>query len=163
MPDDDGLGEFFKDIRTTFDTVVTLSIAFVLLAVSLIVVSLLLLTLFATPVKSAPAPFPKRQPTKIQRDLTYKLTGTWKMHWGSSVFNVVLSPGGHYACDSGTSGIRWTGSWHVYDGKLWISETSTPQDQMSWKHFGCKLCPYEFKGEIVEGSYTGTLITLIKP
>ena len=87
---------------------------------------------------AAPAPFARALPQSEQLRRG-NLAGTWTLHWHGSRGSVTLTADGRYSCR--WCGLNFTGSWKVYEGQLWITESYRPTDSNSWHAYSVSLEP----------------------
>lgn len=122
--------------------------------------ALILMVCPGTPLEAAPAPFPRSVTASKSRLHSSDLVGEWQMRWSGHEWTVTLSPTGHYTCKG--TGLVFVGSWGLdADGRFWITESSRPQDPVSWRSYSARLCHRSLSGRIEFGS-PGTEIKLIR-
>lgn len=106
---------------------------------------LVLCLVVTTSLQSAPAPFCARQTT--HRSLKQILVGEWDMRWGSTTFRIVLSANGNYSAKLGS--LHYVGSWSA-DGEYFrITESTRPEDALSWRSYCVRMDRYNVSGKEV--------------
>lgn len=106
------------------------------------------------PAIGAPAPMPRHRPVRpIGHD---GMVGAWWMAWGGQSGTVTLTADGGYRCRWG--GITFVGSWRIDgEGRLVITESTTPHDPRSWRTYAVCLDPATMTGEVVSGCPSTTV------
>jgi hypothetical protein len=104
----------------------------------------------ASVAKGSPIPFakpPARKPA-LSRGL---FIGEWEMRWGELRSRVTLKENGSYLCRWGS--VAYVGSWGLDStGRLWITETATPQDFRSWHSYAVRIDAVTMSGKVEAGA-----------
>src|SRR5262249_57203232 len=79
------------------------------------------------------------------------LVGTWVLTWAGQSGDMTLTARGDYVCHMG--GLTYVGSWYLdYAGRFCISESPTPHNTHSWRHYAVRLDPRTLAGRVEAGS-----------
>jgi hypothetical protein len=82
------------------------------------------------------------------------------MVWSGQTATVTLSPRGDYVCHM--SGLTYVGAWSLdQHGRFCITESPTPHNSASWRHYAVRLDPRTLTGRVEVGS-PGTTVSLLR-
>jgi hypothetical protein len=125
-----------------------------------IVLTLAILTLGWQSATAAPAPF--ERPAARHKHFTGEdLAGAWVLVWSGQPGTMTLSSRGDYVCQM--SGLTYVGSWHIdQEGRFCITETTTPHNPNSWRHYAVRLDFRTLSGRVEVGG-AGTRVQLLRP
>ncbi len=78
------------------------------------------------------------------------LAGSWVMGWGGCDWTTRLGPNGIYSAVSEWE--TYSGTWHVRDGRLWITESNRPDDFDSYITYEIGINRATLKGPITSAN-----------
>lgn len=121
--------------------------------------ALLLLAITWHSTLAAPAPLDRSnaRPRPLGPD---DLVGTWTLVWAGQSCAMTLSADGGYVCTMG--GLTYVGSWSLdYLGRFCITESPTPHQSDSWRHYAVRLDPRSLAGRVEVGA-PGVTVRLLR-
>ncbi len=90
------------------------------------------------------APVPPYRPKSPQ---PVSVVGTWRMHWGSVVYDSThFARDGYYECQR-----RWEGRWKIEDGRLSVVEWAKGDTESSPIEWSVRLDPGRLAGRAESG------------
>jgi hypothetical protein len=109
---------------------------------------------------AAPAPF-ERSASRHKHFTSEDLAGTWILVWSGQPGTMTLTSRGDYVCQM--SGLTYVGSWTIdQQGRFCITESTTPHNPNSWRHYAVRLDYRTLSGQVEVGG-AGTRVQILRP